>query len=207
MYLFRGEERRNARCISETAQVFVDVLWRIAPLLAEVRPLRPVPLRLLALAPTSPVQEPGEGTVRVRFVRNQDDIEGNTGGRLSRVVATETGAALSPPDVVGKPVVGPVRAGARMDVDLIALFAEFVVGPVGRLAAAMLRVATPLLYAALGETITERAGVLNLGIEGTMLIGAFAGFDQRLPGSGAARRLIAAVRRGAAATCVLGHPG
>jgi general nucleoside transport system permease protein len=44
------------------------------------------------------------------------------------------------------------------------------------LVAAMLRVATPLLYAALGETITERAGVLNLGIEGTMLIGAFAGF-------------------------------
>src|SRR6476659_2664986 len=44
------------------------------------------------------------------------------------------------------------------------------------LVAAMLRVATPLLYAALGETIAERAGVLNLGIEGTMLIGAFAGF-------------------------------
>ena len=44
------------------------------------------------------------------------------------------------------------------------------------LASATLRVATPLLYAALGETIAERAGVLNLGIEGTMLIGAFAGF-------------------------------
>lgn len=44
------------------------------------------------------------------------------------------------------------------------------------LAAATLRVATPLLYAALGETMAERAGVLNLGIEGTMFIGAFAGF-------------------------------
>ena len=44
---------------------------------------------------------------------------------------------------------------------------------VGFLAAA-LRVATPLLLAALGETIAERAGVINLGIEGAMLAGALA---------------------------------
>ncbi len=44
------------------------------------------------------------------------------------------------------------------------------------LLAATLRVATPLLFAALGETLTERAGVLNLGIEGTMFLGAMAGF-------------------------------
>ncbi len=36
--------------------------------------------------------------------------------------------------------------------------------------------ATPLLYAALGEMITEKAGVLNLGIEGMMLLGAVCGF-------------------------------
>ncbi|MER2600460.1 MAG: ABC transporter permease [Caldilineales bacterium] len=43
-------------------------------------------------------------------------------------------------------------------------------------AAATLRVATPLIFATLGEIITERAGVLNLGIEGIMFMGAFAGF-------------------------------
>ena len=44
------------------------------------------------------------------------------------------------------------------------------------LIAATLRVATPLLLAAIGETSTERAGVLNLGIEGIMFFGAFTGF-------------------------------
>lgn len=41
---------------------------------------------------------------------------------------------------------------------------------------ATLRIATPILLAALGETIIERAGILNLGIEGTMLLSAFSGF-------------------------------
>lgn len=39
-----------------------------------------------------------------------------------------------------------------------------------------LRTGTPLLFATLGELITERAGVLNLGVEGMMLSGALAGF-------------------------------
>jgi general nucleoside transport system permease protein len=42
--------------------------------------------------------------------------------------------------------------------------------------AAMLTIATPLVWAGIGELIVERTGVLNLGIEGTMYAGAFTGF-------------------------------
>jgi len=41
---------------------------------------------------------------------------------------------------------------------------------------AMFRRATPLLFGSLGEAFAERPGVLNLGIEGTMLMGASVGF-------------------------------
>lgn len=40
----------------------------------------------------------------------------------------------------------------------------------------MIRIATPIIYSSLGELVTERSGILNLGVEGTMLMGAFVGF-------------------------------
>jgi len=49
---------------------------------------------------------------------------------------------------------------------------SFITGLLG----ATMRMATPIIFATLGEIITERAGVLNLGIEGTMLMGAMTGF-------------------------------
>ncbi len=41
---------------------------------------------------------------------------------------------------------------------------------------AAIRIASPLIFATLGELICERAGILNLGIEGIMVAGAFAGW-------------------------------
>ena len=42
--------------------------------------------------------------------------------------------------------------------------------------AATIRIATPVLLAALGELVAERAGVYNMGVEGTMLMGAFTAY-------------------------------
>ena len=60
--------------------------------------------------------------------------------------------------------------------------------------AAAVRVATPLLLAATGETLAERSGVINLGIEGSMLAGALAaaiGSSAAGPWSGLGAALIA----------------
>lgn len=39
-----------------------------------------------------------------------------------------------------------------------------------------IRTATPLAFAALGETVVERAGIINVGLEGAIITGAFGGF-------------------------------
>jgi general nucleoside transport system permease protein len=47
-------------------------------------------------------------------------------------------------------------------------------GGVESVLAATVRTTTPLLLAALGELVTERAGVINIGLEGAVIAGAFA---------------------------------
>jgi simple sugar transport system permease protein len=49
-----------------------------------------------------------------------------------------------------------------------------------RLLAATIAMGTSLMYATLGEVYTEKSGILNLGMEGTMLMGALAGFATAL---------------------------
>ncbi|GAA0781354.1 ABC transporter permease [Roseibium denhamense] len=64
--------------------------------------------------------------------------------------------------------------------------------------------ATPLLIAALGELVVERSGVLNLGVEGMMIMGAVVGFAiANLTGSGALG-VIAAIGAGMAMSALFG---
>tara|TARA_R110002096_G_scaffold14582_1_gene50543 strand:+ start:8930 stop:9853 length:924 start_codon:yes stop_codon:yes gene_type:complete len=51
-----------------------------------------------------------------------------------------------------------------MDISIVSLIATLIVA------------ATPILLAATGELIVEKAGVLNLGVEGMMIVGAISGF-------------------------------
>jgi simple sugar transport system permease protein len=44
------------------------------------------------------------------------------------------------------------------------------------LLAAAVQTGTPILYATLGEIVTERSGILNLGVEGIMMVGALAAY-------------------------------
>lgn len=64
---------------------------------------------------------------------------------------------------------------------------------------AMLTIATPLVWAGIGELIVEKTGVLNLGIEGTMYLGAFVGFLAGLRTGSPWLGLLAAIVAGALA--------
>ncbi|HVI88632.1 MAG TPA: ABC transporter permease [Dongiaceae bacterium] len=61
---------------------------------------------------------------------------------------------------------------------------------------------TPLLLAATGELITEKSGVLNLGVEGMMLVGAVIGFAASVHSGSALVGVIAAVAAGVAMAMV-----
>lgn len=63
---------------------------------------------------------------------------------------------------------------------------------------------TPILFAALGEILAERAGVLNLGVEGMMLVGAVAGFSTAVLTSSPWLGLISAMLAGGAMALIHG---
>lgn len=58
---------------------------------------------------------------------------------------------------------------------------------------------TPLLWAALGEIVAERSGVVNLGVEGMMILGALAGFVVAQSSGDPWLGLVAAIATGTAA--------
>ncbi|HFD17116.1 MAG TPA: ABC transporter permease, partial [Rhodospirillales bacterium] len=64
--------------------------------------------------------------------------------------------------------------------------------------------ATPLLLAATGELVAEKAGVLNLGVEGMMLVGAVSGFAVTLTTGSAALGILAAASAGALLALLFG---
>jgi general nucleoside transport system permease protein len=67
------------------------------------------------------------------------------------------------------------------------------------------RSGTSILYAALGEVIVERSGVINLGLEGCMLVGACAGFIVAVETGSSYVGLVAGGLAGSAFNLVLGY--
>lgn len=65
-----------------------------------------------------------------------------------------------------------------------------------------IRLATPFLFAALGEAIGQRSGVLNLGVEGVMLIGAFTAYFVKLETGSSLAAVLGALVVGAFMGCV-----
>jgi simple sugar transport system permease protein len=77
-------------------------------------------------------------------------------------------------------------------IDPVALFVGLVVA------------ATPLLFASLGELVVEKSGVLNLGVEGMMIIGAVAGFAMAVTTGSPWTGFLAGAAAGAALALIFG---
>ncbi len=86
----------------------------------------------------------------------------------------------------------------------LALFALFSgLDPV-LLAVSIIIAAQPLLLAALGEMVVEKSGVLNLGVEGMMIIGAICGFAAAVETGSPALGFLAGATGGAALALIFG---
>ncbi|MBE7559347.1 ABC transporter permease [bacterium] len=68
--------------------------------------------------------------------------------------------------------------------------------------AAAMRLAAPLLFAALGELVCERSGVLNIGLEGVILISAFSAFWSASAGAPLPLALVSGVLAGCLLSCL-----
>ena len=70
--------------------------------------------------------------------------------------------------------------------------------------AALIRIATPLIFATMGELFAERAGILNLGIEGIMMLAAMTGFTTAYFSGSLWLGIVAAMATGMAAGALMG---
>lgn len=64
--------------------------------------------------------------------------------------------------------------------------------------------ATPLVFAAIGELVVEKSGVLNLGVEGMMIVGAITAFATSVATGSATAAVAAAIVAGAAMAALFG---
>ena len=72
------------------------------------------------------------------------------------------------------------------------------------LVASLMVASTPILLAAVGEMVVEKAGVLNLGVEGMMIVGAICGFAIAVETGSPAVGFVAAALGGALLSMLFG---